>query len=104
MAGEFGWSFLLFTLVFYGFIGFILFGLNAYNSLVFQLPGYSQTNYTASYGSNFTIFGFDSGIPNPLASLFLILSNPFSAIGFISWLSVAFAVVDLFIIIAGLIP
>jgi hypothetical protein len=104
MAGEFGWSFLLFTLVFYGFIGYVMFGLNGYNYLATDLPGFSQTNYTASYGSNFTIFGFDSGIPNPLASLFLILANPFSAIGFISWLSIAFAVVDLFIIIAGLIP
>ena len=95
MAGAYGWPFILFSVVFYCFLGFILFGLGAWNVLAGQLPGYTDTylaNGAGLSGANF------------LVVIWLILTNPLSAVGFISWLSTAFFIVDLFIVITDLIP
>ena len=185
MAGAEGWQFVLFTLVFYGFIGFILFTLNGWAFMATSLEGYVQpscvpllagyrwvpaseinttilqslpnstfikadvifgrlnqtfvinstTNATwftpikyecYMYGENASVLysvRYDTikyvgvldatvtGIEcqevtntNFLTTIWLLFTNPFSAIGFISWLTLAFVAVDIFIIFTSLIP
>lgn len=98
MAGSFGWKFILFTLVFYGFIGMLfLFGAGDYFTA--SLP---NTNFNLN--TNISVLGFDTGIPNPFNNFITLITNPFSGYNFISWLSIAFALVDLYILATSLIP
>lgn len=99
MAGSFGWKFLFFSFVFYGFIAFLL-TLGATSYLTATLP---TVNTTLGVG-NFSVFGFDTGIPNPFQNFINMFLNPFTAIGFLSWLGLAIAAVDLYIIVTSMIP
>jgi len=84
MAGSEGNKFLFFSFVFYGFLAFLL----------------SQPGATAYLTIDFPT----TATPGLLELFSFILFNPFSAIGFLSWLSFAIGFTDAYIIITSFIP
>lgn len=100
MAGAFGWKFILFSAIFYMFLGFILNPTmgNAVNYLSNTID--SPTNYTAgSYNTNVTTANITT-----IDYVRYIWQNPFSGIGWLAWLSVAFLIADIYIIVTSVIP
>lgn len=93
MAGAFGWKFILFSAVFYMFLGMIL-GLGGDKYLTASIN--SPTNYTSS----------DIATTNITTSNYVsyLWQNPFSAMGWLSWLTLAFLITDIYIIVMSLIP
>lgn len=82
-GSAFGFPFLFFSLIFYGFIGFLLTqGAGTY--LANTIPDYNTTNTTT------------------LETMGGAITNPFSSIGFLAWLSVAIFIVDMYIIVSSI--
>jgi hypothetical protein len=86
MAGSDGYKFIFFSFLFYGFIGWLL-SLGASTYLVATIP-----NFATITEGNF------------LTEIFVVLTNPLSAYGFLAWLTIAIFITDLYIIITSLIP
>jgi hypothetical protein len=84
MAGAFGFQFLFFSFIFYGFLAFML-----------SQPG---------AGQYLSVPVNTAAAPGILETFTFILFNPFSTIGFLSWLSFAIGMTDAYIIITSFIP
>lgn len=97
MAGAFGWKFILFSAIFYMFLGMILgYGGSSYLTNTITSP----SNYNATnYGVNYTSINVTAG-----DYVTYLWQNPFSAIGWLAWLSIAFLIADIYIIVSSLIP
>lgn len=83
-GSAFGYPFLFFSVIFYAFLGFLL-TQGAGDWMTSTLPNYDSTNTTS-----FEAWGGT------------IITNPFSSIGFLTWLSVAIFVVDIYIILSSI--
>lgn len=96
-AGAFGWKFILFTSVFYLFLAFMII---AGGSQFLMNDILSPINYTASnYTTNVTTVNVQT-----YDYIKYIFQNPFSGIAFLSWLTFAFLITDIYIIVMSVIP
>ena len=96
MAGSYGWHFILFSVVFYLFIGWIL----SSGGLAYLDSTLANTTFVAgSYSTNYTNVSVNAG--NYIS---YIWQNPFSNIAYLVWLSLAFLITDIYIIVTSLIP
>lgn len=86
MAGSAGYKFVFLSCVFYGFLGYMMAaGFDEYLSAsVPDLASIDSSNFLLVWGT--------------------ILSNPLSAYGFLSWLSIAILITNVYIIITSVIP
>lgn len=95
-AGAFGWKFILFSAVFYMFLGMILgFGGDKYLANTVLTP----VNFTQNYTAENTFIN-----PTTLDVATYVWQNPFSDIGWLTWITLAFLITDIYIIFTSVIP
>jgi hypothetical protein len=86
MAGAFGYKMIFTSIIFYTFLGFLL-SLGGSSYLTASIPDFA----TITNG-------------NFITQIWVVLTNPLSAIGIISWLTIGFLITDIYIVVTSLIP
>lgn len=96
MADAAGWKFVLFSVVFYLFLGLVLsLGGNAYFADQVIDADFTAGNYTTSPSyADVTVGNYIS----------YIWQNPLSSVAWLVWLGTAFLIVDIYVIVTSLIP
>lgn len=107
MAGSHGYQFVFGSLIFYGFLAFILSigdgeGYKYLSADInFEEPAIAEETGNWLYD---WLAGGLTWTWNTASTLFTIFINPFSSIGFLAWLSIAILITNVYIIVTSLIP
>ena len=87
-GSAFGYPFLFFSAIFYLWLGFLLTqGADKY--LQSTMPQFQNVTY-------------NNNITAGLNSVGVVLTSPFTAIGFLAWLSIAIFIVDVYIVVSSI--
>lgn len=107
MAGSHGYKFIFGSLIFYGFIAFLLTVGDGkgyeYLSADIDITMAEPVQETGNWFYDVIVGGL-SWTSQQVTNLAVILINPFSGIGFIAWLSIAILITNVYIIVTSVIP